>query len=53
MRFVRIIIGILAGFGIASAMSFIFVIPWGAILAALITTFVVAVVSGSLSALSL
>ena len=46
-----IIIGILAGFGIASAMSFIFVIPWGAILAALITTFVVAVVSGSYPAL--
>ena len=46
-----IIIGILAGFGIATAMSFIFVIPWGAILAALITTFVVAVVSGSYPAL--
>lgn len=46
-----IIIGILAGFGIASAMSFIFVIPWGAIIAAFITTFIVAIVSGSYPAL--
>lgn len=46
-----ILIGILAGFGIASAMSFIFVIPWGAIIAAFITTFIVAIVSGSYPAL--
>jgi len=46
-----VIIGITSGFGIASAMEFIFVIPWGAIIAAFITTFVVAVVSGSYPAL--
>jgi putative ABC transport system permease protein len=42
-----IIFGILGGYGIASAMDFIFVIPWSAITAAFITTFIVAVVSGS------
>lgn len=46
-----IILGILAGFGIASAMNFIFVIPWGAIIAAFVTTFIVAIVSGSYPAL--
>ena len=46
-----IILGISSGFGIATAMKFIFVIPWGAIIAAFITTFVVAVVSGSYPAL--
>lgn len=46
-----VIIGISAGYGIATAMSFIFVVPWGAIIAAFITTFVVAVVSGSYPAL--
>ncbi len=45
--FVGIILGILLGFGIASAIDFSFVIPWGAIIAAVITTFIVAVVSGS------
>jgi putative ABC transport system permease protein len=46
-----IILGISAGFGIATAMKFIFVIPWGAIIAAFITTFIVAIVSGSYPAL--
>jgi putative ABC transport system permease protein len=46
-----VILGILAGYGIASLLDFIFVIPWGAIVAAFITTFIVAVVSGSYPAL--
>lgn len=46
-----VIIGISAGYGISTAMNFIFVVPWGAIIAAFITTFVVAVVSGSYPAL--
>lgn len=46
-----VILGISAGFGIATAMNFIFVIPWGAIIAAFITTFIVAIVSGSYPAL--
>lgn len=46
-----ILLGISAGFGIATAMSFVFVIPWGAIVSAFITTFIVAVVSGSYPAL--
>jgi len=32
-------------------MKFIFVIPWGAIIAAFITTFIVAIISGSYPAL--
>ncbi len=43
---VGIIFGILIGFGIASAMDFAFVVPWGAIMAAFITSFIVAIVSG-------
>ncbi|MEY4432312.1 MAG: hypothetical protein RLZZ44_442 [Bacteroidota bacterium] len=43
---VGIIFGILIGFGIATAIDFAFVIPWGAILAAFITSFIVAIVSG-------
>lgn len=43
---VGIIFGILIGFGIAAAMHFDFVIPWGAIMAAFITSFIVAIVSG-------
>ena len=43
---VGIIFGILIGFGISTAMHFAFVIPWGAIIAAFITSFIVAVVSG-------
>ncbi|MFA9189037.1 ABC transporter permease [Flavobacterium sp. FBOR7N2.3] len=41
-----IIFGILIGYGIASALSFAFVIPWGAIFAAFLTSFIVAIVSG-------
>jgi putative ABC transport system permease protein len=41
-----IILGILVGFGFASAMDFAFVIPWGAIMAAFATSFAVAIVSG-------
>jgi putative ABC transport system permease protein len=44
--FVGIIFGILIGWLIASLMEFGFVIPWGAILAAVITSFIVALVSG-------
>ena len=43
---VGIVFGILIGFGIATAMDFTFVIPWGAIMAAFITSFIVAIVSG-------
>lgn len=43
---VGIFFGILIGLGIASAMDFAFVIPWGAILAAFATSFMVAIVSG-------
>jgi putative ABC transport system permease protein len=43
---VGIILGILIGFGIAKAIEFTFVIPWMAIMAAFITTFIVAIVSG-------
>jgi putative ABC transport system permease protein len=41
-----IVFGILIGFGIATAIDFTFVIPWGAIMAAFITSFIVAIVSG-------
>ena len=41
-----IILGILIGYGIASALDFVFVIPWGAISAAFVTSFIVAIVSG-------
>jgi putative ABC transport system permease protein len=43
---IGILFGILIGFGISTAMNFAFVIPWGAIMAAFITSFIVAVVSG-------
>ncbi|MCV9931016.1 ABC transporter permease [Flavobacterium sp. LS1R47] len=43
---VGIILGILIGYGISSAMDFIFVIPWVAIFAAFATSFIVAIVSG-------
>ena len=43
---VGIILGILIGFGISTAMTFDFVIPWGAIFAAFATSFMVAIVSG-------
>ena len=41
-----IIFGISIGFAIATATDFVFVIPWGAILSAFITSFAVAIVSG-------
>jgi len=44
--FVGIIFGILIGYLMASIMDFGFVIPWGAIIAAVITSFIVALVSG-------
>lgn len=42
-----IILGILLGFGFAAIVDFKFVIPWAAMIAATIITFVVAVISGS------
>ncbi|WP_445454060.1 ABC transporter permease [Flavobacterium sp. 25HG05S-40] len=48
---VGIIFGILTGYLIAVAIDFSFVIPWLAIIAAVITTFIVAVVSGSYPAI--
>ena len=48
---VGIILGILTGYLIAVAIDFSFVIPWLAIMAAVITTFIVAVVSGSYPAI--
>ena len=48
---VGIILGILTGYLIAIAIDFSFVIPWLAIMAAVITTFIVAVVSGSYPAI--
>ena len=46
-----IILGISAGFGIASLLDFDFVTPWAAIFSAFVTTFVVAIVSGSYPAI--
>ena len=43
---VGIILGILIGYGICAAAGWEFVIPWGAIIAAFITSFIVALVSG-------
>ncbi|NRS89512.1 putative ABC transport system permease protein [Flavobacterium sp. 7E] len=48
---VGIIFGVLIGFGIATAMGFVFVIPWMAMLAAFITSFIVAIISGLYPAL--
>lgn len=42
-----IILGILLGYGFAAIVDFNFVIPWGAMIAASIITFAVAVLSGS------
>lgn len=42
-----LILGILSGYAIAAMLDFSFVIPWGAILAAFATTFMVTIVSGS------
>ena len=44
---VGMLLGIVTGYGFAAMLEFAFTIPWGAILAAFATTFVVAVVSGS------
>jgi putative ABC transport system permease protein len=44
--FFGIILGILIGFVICLAAGWDFVIPWGAIMAALVTSFIVALVSG-------
>lgn len=41
-----IIFGISIGYALATAMDFAFVIPWGAIMSAFITSFAVAIVSG-------
>lgn len=46
-----IILGTLTGYFIAMGLEFDFVIPWSAMMAAVITTFIVAVVSGSYPAL--
>lgn len=43
---IGIILGMLVGYLMASLMKFGFVIPWGAIVAAVITSFIVAIVSG-------
>lgn len=43
---VGIIFGILIGYGISTAIDFVFVIPWGAIIAAFVVSFLVALVSG-------
>lgn len=48
---VGILLGILIGFAIASAIGFEFVIPWMAIVAAFITTFIVTIASGLYPAL--
>ncbi|HEY6144250.1 MAG TPA: FtsX-like permease family protein, partial [Flavobacterium sp.] len=41
-----IVLGIALGFSIATAMDFVFVVPWGAIFAAFMTSFTVAIISG-------
>jgi putative ABC transport system permease protein len=41
-----IIVGILVGYGISAVLNLTFVTPWGAILAAFITSFIVGLVSG-------
>ncbi len=43
---IGIILGILIGYGICIAAKWDFVIPWGAMMAAVITSFIVALVSG-------
>jgi putative ABC transport system permease protein len=48
---VGIIFGILIGFAFSSVMDFAFVIPWGAMIAAFVTSFIVAIVSGLYPAL--
>lgn len=48
---VGVILGLLIGFGISSAIGFGFVVPWGAIIWAFIISFIVAIVSGSYPAI--
>lgn len=48
---VGIVLGISLGFSIAKVMDFVFVIPWGAIFAAFMTSFSVAIISGLYPAL--
>jgi putative ABC transport system permease protein len=48
---VGIILGIITGYLVSAGFDFSFVIPWGAIISAFITTFIVAVISGSYPAL--
>lgn len=48
---IGILLGILSGYGIASLLDFGFVIPWQAISAAVVTSFIVALVSGLYPAL--
>ena len=48
---VGIILGVLLGYAISLALDFGFVIPWMAIIAAVITSFIVALVSGSYPAI--
>ncbi len=45
------ILGIATGYGISTVINFAFTIPWIAIIAAFITTFVVAIISGSYPAI--
>ncbi|MFN3909250.1 MAG: ABC transporter permease [Flavobacterium sp.] len=44
--FVGIILGMLIGYGVANLLDFVFVVPWGAMIAAVIVSFLVAVISG-------
>lgn len=44
--FIGIILGMLIGYGVASLLDFVFVVPWGAMIAAVIVSFLVAVISG-------
>ncbi|MEC4049339.1 ABC transporter permease [Flavobacterium sp. SUN046] len=46
-----VLLGILIGFGISSGLDFAFVVPWKAISAAFVTSFIVAIVSGLYPAL--
>lgn len=44
--FIGIILGMLIGYGVANLLDFVFVVPWGAMIAAVIVSFLVAVISG-------
>ncbi|HEX8577767.1 MAG TPA: ABC transporter permease [Flavobacterium sp.] len=49
--FIGVLLGLLIGYGISSAIDFSFVIPWAAIMWAFIVSFIVAVFSGSYPAI--